>query len=278
MVETAALQPITIFCEATCYYNIRKNAQVLDGLRYIGETTLDTLSMPRPKTSEIPATDAKIVIVAKSAEVQDLEVDQDDIFLIDPESTIATADALSQEQWETYKNTPHFVHLFNIVFGGSIILSREPRIQGAGSGVRHVVGMLILLSHAENLGKRPLLRYPETCLHQKIQARLADLFIELSKKPICNFKTDEELVATAQRAAGITPTVPNEFTPGQKVRYIGPLANHLSERGIIKCPTIPGEQEEGYWVVYHCDGHWDSYEDYTSAWTDPKDLIAGWED
>jgi len=231
----------------------------------------------RPTTSQIPKSDAKIVIVAKSAEVQDLVVDQDDIVLIDPDATHETADSLSDEQWEIYKHTPHFVHLFNIVFQGSIDLSREPSLRQAGSGVRHVVGMLILLSHAENLQKRPLVRYPETGLHPKIQANLADLFVEISNKPICNFKTDDQLVAAAQKAAGIQPTVVGEFHVGQRVRYIGPPANHLGQRGIVKSISPETDLQSGYFVVYNCNEEWENYARYTSALTEPRYLIAGWE-
>ena len=46
------------------------------------------------------------------------------------------------------------------------------------------------------------------------------------------------------------------------------------ENGIIK--EIRDEVTDAVWVVYHCDGRWDKYMDYTSAKTNLCDLKLGW--
>ena len=95
-----------------------------------------------------------------------------------------------------------------------------------GSGGMHVVGMLILLNHAENLGKRPLLRYPETYLHPRIQTRLADLVIYLSTHKISNFKTDEELCKELGDKLGV------------KQAYLPPIGPYQFRCISEKCWTI----------------------------------------
>lgn len=46
------------------------------------------------------------------------------------------------------------------------------------------------------------------------------------------------------------------------------------ENGIVK--EIREGKADGVWVVYHCNGEWDSYADYTSALTNLRDLKLGW--
>lgn len=59
------------------------------------------------------------------------------------------------------------------------------------------------------------------------------------------------------------------FKPGTKVTY-RPLYGNC-EHGIVK--TIV---EEAIFVVYKCDGNWDSYTNYTASLTHPKRLELGW--
>lgn len=67
------------------------------------------------------------------------------------------------------------------------------------------------------------------------------------------------------------PTKPTskELRIGQKVTYV---SYSKLERGIVKSIS----DSEHVFVVYHCDGNWDKYYDYTGALTDIKDLIEGW--
>ena len=190
------------------------------------------------KTSELPPTEAPIVLVYKS-DTSDLDVDSPDIVLISPDETMETARNISIEQWEQYKKSSVFRTLFDIVFGGSIDLEKEPDIQHAGSGAMHIVGMLIMLAHAENLGKRPLLRYPETSLNPRIQPRLADLVTYLSKHPINNFKTDAQLCAEKAEQLGV------------KVADRAPLLPYHFR--CIKCLNI--HHKSGYCIAQQASGH-----------------------
>lgn len=157
------------------------------------------------KISDLPIKGTeKIMVISKNHSCKEVEVDADDVFVIDPDKTYEVANNLSVEDWENLKQKQVFIELFHTVFRGSIDLSHEPVLQQAGLGVMHVVGMLILLSHAENAGMRPLLRYPETSLHPNLHGTLADLFVLISNKKICNFKTDEELCDDLCRQKGVT--------------------------------------------------------------------------
>lgn len=45
-----------------------------------------------------------------------------------------------------------------------------------------------------------------------------------------------------------------------------------TEHGIVKSLS----DAEHVFVVYHCDGNWDRYFDYTAARTKISDLVLGW--
>lgn len=60
----------------------------------------------------------------------------------------------------------------------------------------------------------------------------------------------------------------DEIRVGQKVTYDTP---YKKEKGIVK-----SLDEEYAFVVYHCGGNWDDYENYTAARTNLKDLKKGW--
>lgn len=65
----------------------------------------------------------------------------------------------------------------------------------------------------------------------------------------------------------------NEIKIGYKVHYTSPHGS--KENGIVK-----GMNDEGVlaWVVYHCNGDWDNYFNYTGASTHINDLTLGWID
>ena len=46
--------------------------------------------------------------------------------------------------------------------------------------VRHVVGLIILMTEAVMLGKVPFIKLPETYLHPRHQANLADMLAQWS--------------------------------------------------------------------------------------------------
>ena len=62
---------------------------------------------------------------------------------------------------------------------------------------------------------------------------------------------------------------------GDKVHYKPSHFSHYrdykAENGKVKRIT-----NDLVFVVYHCDNNWDSYEDYTSAATNPRYLEYGW--
>lgn len=62
---------------------------------------------------------------------------------------------------------------------------------------------------------------------------------------------------------------------GQKVHY---RPEHYSpnefENGIVK--EIREGKTDGVWVVYHCNGEWDNFYEYTGALTNLRDLNFGW--
>ena len=61
---------------------------------------------------------------------------------------------------------------------------------------------------------------------------------------------------------------------GRKVHY-QPVHNVDEwENGIVK--EIRNGRNDGVWIVYHCDGKWDRFMDYTSAFTDLEDIKLGW--
>jgi hypothetical protein len=62
---------------------------------------------------------------------------------------------------------------------------------------------------------------------------------------------------------------------GQKVHY---QPEHYSddkwENGIIK--EIREGRNDGVWIVYHCNGEWDNFAEYTGALTNLRDIKLGW--
>ena len=60
------------------------------------------------------------------------------------------------------------------------------------------------------------------------------------------------------------------FNKGQKVTY---KTDYKTEKGIVKSMSGP----EHAFVVYHCGGDWDNYENYTGARTRVVDLVKGWD-
>jgi hypothetical protein len=62
-----------------------------------------------------------------------------------------------------------------------------------------------------------------------------------------------------------------ELKPGDKVTYTAP--HGAKENGIVKSLNDSGTTA---WVVYHCNGEWERYFDYTGAATNIQDLTVGW--
>ena len=101
--------------------------------------------------------------------------DRKDVYEITPEKTLAMAEAVTDEAWQQIKQNERFVKRFRLVFP-TIDLPDHP-LQLHGSGVRHVVGLILLTDMALDTGKQPLWRFPESHLHPSAQLGLADLLI-----------------------------------------------------------------------------------------------------
>jgi len=63
-----------------------------------------------------------------------------------------------------------------------------------------------------------------------------------------------------------------EISVGDRVHY---QPEHFTEdkyeNGIVK-----EKRHNAVWVVYHCDGNWDNFKEYTGALTRIDDLHKGW--
>lgn len=129
------------------------------------------------RLSEVP-TQAPINLLFHPGTV-DIVNDRPDVVSIDPHDTINRARQISQEEWRGLKHSPRFNDLFRTVFG-DLGLPDQP-LQQHGTGVQHVVGLLVLTFEAMRAGKTPFWRNPESYLHPTAQLGLGDLLIKLSK-------------------------------------------------------------------------------------------------
>jgi len=125
------------------------------------------------KLSEVP-TDKPINLLFHEG-TQVIENDREDTVTIDPTQTLVMADAVSDTNWKALKHNRAFMHKFRMVFG-DLGLPDHP-LQQLGSGVKHIVGLILLTDTAIELGLNPFWRLPESYLHPKHQAGLGDLLI-----------------------------------------------------------------------------------------------------
>ena len=63
----------------------------------------------------------------------------------------------------------------------------------------------------------------------------------------------------------------NQIKKGDKVYYTTPYDKKTN--GIVK-----RIEDDRVWVVYHCAGEWDNYENYTGALTHLDHISIGWVD
>jgi hypothetical protein len=101
-----------------------------------------------------------------------------DVQEITPETTVAQARELTPDDWADIRMKPEFRKMFKFVWPA---LDTPPMfLEGMSLSMLHTVGLLCLLAHCAVNEKIPLIRFPETYLHPRNQAGLADLFIYLS--------------------------------------------------------------------------------------------------
>jgi hypothetical protein len=125
------------------------------------------------KLSEV-TTDKPINILCHDGTVN-IENDRKDVYEITPTTTLQMAEAVTGEAWRQLKANDRFLKRFRLVFPD--IDLPDHHLQGHGSGVRHVVGLILLTDMALDSGKQPFWRTPEAHLHPSAQLGLADLLI-----------------------------------------------------------------------------------------------------
>lgn len=96
---------------------------------------------------------------------------------IGPMQTIDYIEKLRPKDWLVISSMPWFINLFKTVFPDQDV---PKDIHSAGSGMRHVAGMIIMIVQTRMLGQQPFIQMPESYLHPKYQCNLADLFIKMS--------------------------------------------------------------------------------------------------
>lgn len=97
--------------------------------------------------------------------------------VINPVSTLECVGMLTKEQWQTLAQAEAFKELFKTVFPD---LDMPADITREGMGVKHVVGLILMIRYAALIGKQPFIQMPESYLHPKYQSNLANLFIKIS--------------------------------------------------------------------------------------------------
>jgi len=107
--------------------------------------------------------------------------DREDTVEISPKETLIVAEVMDRDNlWENFRANESFMRLFRFVFPDESVVPER----NASTGVRHVSGMIVMLSGTIRKGLRPFLRLPESYLHPKAQLGLADMLISLSKSSI----------------------------------------------------------------------------------------------
>lgn len=107
-----------------------------------------------------------------------VKLDSPGRYEINPQRTIECADGLPALAWENARKDKAFIKMFKMVF-----TDMEPpeHIQSEGMGVKHVIGLIVLIKLAEWHKVPAFIRLPESFLHPRNQAGLADLLVFLTK-------------------------------------------------------------------------------------------------
>jgi len=116
-----------------------------------------------------------ITLIATDGTVE-VEADLPHIATITPADTVKFAQEMTEADFESLKKSEHFMKYFNIVFKGEIKLTAS-LAKYESMGIQHVIGMIVLIAKAIAEEKTPYLKHPESYLHPKFQAQLADMVI-----------------------------------------------------------------------------------------------------
>ena len=58
---------------------------------------------------------------------------------------------------------------------------------------------------------------------------------------------------------------------------VGDKVTYVSHHGTLENGVVKSIQNDSYvFVVYHCGGDWENYQNYTAARTDTDSLVKGW--
>lgn len=147
------------------------------------------------KLSEIPAT-KPINLVFTGPGVRELKNDRPDVAQIDPTLTVKCAEGLTPDEYKQLTANEAFMHKFNLVFKNHFTLGAVPLAEESND-IKHVVGMILLTHVAMHTKKQPFLKFPETYLHPRYQAGLADLVI--------SFQTPADLPILQSTAKSFDP-------------------------------------------------------------------------
>ena len=109
---------------------------------------------------------------------EDIEIVDPEVLVIDPQLTVDTARTIADEVWLEVRANPAFKHLFKLIW-----TERDPPVSlsGASASMLHTIGLILLLRHAQVHNMLSFVRWPETYLHPRNQAGLADVLAVLTK-------------------------------------------------------------------------------------------------
>jgi predicted ATPase len=107
----------------------------------------------------------------------DVQIEARNRCQVDPETTLEACKEMSEYDWHKIRESKQFKDMFKKVF-----FDMEPPefIHSEGLGVRHVVGMIVLIKLAQHHNVPVFIRYPESYLHPRYQLGLGDLLSSLS--------------------------------------------------------------------------------------------------
>ena len=113
----------------------------------------------------------------------DMKFDVPEVIEISSPETLFRTKRLKQSELD-FMHVCGIKELFDLVFAAvpTIQLPKDIKeLQREGSGVQHVVGMLVMIYEAMLDGRQFFLRNPETHLHPTAQLGLADMLIKLTQ-------------------------------------------------------------------------------------------------
>lgn len=100
---------------------------------------------------------------------------------INPTTTLQAAKEINETEYAALV-ADGLEYFFRRVFPGETLPGSSYALKDSILGVQHVIGMLILIREAVRFGRKPFIKFPETYLHPRHQANLADLLAEITAR------------------------------------------------------------------------------------------------